>query len=71
MIRLNKPTTQSPDVATRGRGLGKGGPLHSTLEATGFPNIHSGHGFAPSGTSGYTAVDTTAALGFIVEAVEI
>jgi 4-hydroxyphenylpyruvate dioxygenase-like putative hemolysin len=42
----------------------------ATLEAAGYPNIQSGHGFVPSGKGGYAYFDTTAALGFILEAVE-
>jgi catechol 2,3-dioxygenase-like lactoylglutathione lyase family enzyme len=42
-----------------------------TMERAGFPNIQSGHGFAPSGKGGYAYFDTVGALGFILEAVEM
>jgi catechol 2,3-dioxygenase-like lactoylglutathione lyase family enzyme len=42
-----------------------------TLERAGFANVQAGHGFKPSGTGGYAYFDTTAALGFILECVEI
>jgi len=43
----------------------------AALEAAGFANIQSGHGFAPSGRGGYAYFDTTPALGFVLEAVEM
>lgn len=43
----------------------------AALERAGFPNVQAGHGFKPSGTGGYAYFDTTAALGFILECVEI
>jgi len=43
----------------------------AALEAAGYPNIQSGHGFAPNGKGGYAYFDTTHALGFILEAVEL
>jgi catechol 2,3-dioxygenase-like lactoylglutathione lyase family enzyme len=48
--------------------------LHESIvamERAGFPNLQSGHGFMPSGTGGYAYFDTTNALGFILECVEI
>jgi catechol 2,3-dioxygenase-like lactoylglutathione lyase family enzyme len=41
------------------------------MERAGFPNIQSGHGFAPNGEGGYAYFDTVGALGFILEAVEM
>ena len=43
----------------------------AALEQAGFANVQSGHGFKPAGTGGYAYFDTTAALGFILECVEI
>lgn len=43
----------------------------AALEDAGYPNIQSGHGFAPNGKGGYAYFDTTHALGFILEAVEM
>jgi methylmalonyl-CoA/ethylmalonyl-CoA epimerase len=43
----------------------------AALEQDGFANIQSGHGFAPDGKGGYAYFDTTEALGFILEAVEM
>jgi methylmalonyl-CoA/ethylmalonyl-CoA epimerase len=43
----------------------------AALERAGFANIQSGHGFAPNGKGGYAYFDTTDALGFILEAVEM
>lgn len=43
----------------------------AAIEAAGYPNIQSGHGFAPNGQGGYAYFDTTHALGFILEAVEL
>jgi methylmalonyl-CoA/ethylmalonyl-CoA epimerase len=43
----------------------------AALERAGFANLQSGHGFAPTGTGGYAYFDTTDALGFILEAVEL
>jgi catechol 2,3-dioxygenase-like lactoylglutathione lyase family enzyme len=42
-----------------------------TMEREGFPNIQSGHGFAPDNKGGYAYFDTVGALGFILEAVEM
>jgi methylmalonyl-CoA/ethylmalonyl-CoA epimerase len=42
-----------------------------TMERAGFPNIQSGHGFAPEGKGGYAYFDTVGAVGFILEAVEM
>lgn len=43
----------------------------AAMERAGFANIQSGHGFAPNGKGGYAYFDTTDALGFILEAVEM
>ena len=43
----------------------------ASLEQAGFANLQSGHGFPPHGKGGYAYFDTTAALGFILEAVEM
>ena len=43
----------------------------AALERAGFANIQPGHGFAPNGKGGYAYFDTTDALGFILEAVEM
>lgn len=43
----------------------------AALEAAGYPNIQSGHGFAPNGKGGYAYFDTTHELGYILEAVEM
>jgi catechol 2,3-dioxygenase-like lactoylglutathione lyase family enzyme len=43
----------------------------AALERAGFPNVQAGHGFKPAGTGGYAYFDTTAALGLILECVEI
>jgi len=43
----------------------------AALAEAGFANMQSGHGFAPNGKGGYAYFDTTDALGFILEAVEM
>jgi catechol 2,3-dioxygenase-like lactoylglutathione lyase family enzyme len=43
----------------------------AALEAAGYPNIQSGHGFAPDAKGGYAYFDTIHELGFILEAVEM
>jgi catechol 2,3-dioxygenase-like lactoylglutathione lyase family enzyme len=65
-------------LAERGEGLhhlavvvGSLDEATARLEAAGFANVQSGHGFAPHGKGGYAYFDTAEALGFILEAVEL
>jgi catechol 2,3-dioxygenase-like lactoylglutathione lyase family enzyme len=65
-------------LAERGEGLhhlavvvGSLDDAIASMEAAGFPNIQSGHGFEPNGKGGYAYFDTTHALGFILECVEM
>jgi methylmalonyl-CoA/ethylmalonyl-CoA epimerase len=65
-------------LAERGEGLHHLAVVVDSLDATiaaletaGYPNIQSGHGFAPTGKGGYAYFDTTHVLGFILEAVEM
>lgn len=41
------------------------------MEAAGFPTLQAGRGFAPTGRGGFAYYDTTAALGYVLEAVEL
>jgi catechol 2,3-dioxygenase-like lactoylglutathione lyase family enzyme len=43
----------------------------AAFERAGYPNLQSGHGFAPAGSGGYAYFDTRAELGFVLEAVEL
>jgi methylmalonyl-CoA/ethylmalonyl-CoA epimerase len=74
----NGPSLYSEWLAERGEGLHHLAVVVSsldeaieTLERAGYPNIQSGHGFKPNGAGGYAYFDTTNALGFILECVEI
>jgi methylmalonyl-CoA/ethylmalonyl-CoA epimerase len=63
---------------------GQGGGLHhlavavtsladatAAMERAGFPTLQAGWGFAPGGRGGFAYYDTAAALGYILEAVEL
>ena len=43
----------------------------TALEAAGYPLLESGHGFAPDGRGGFAYFETTGALGYVLEAVEL
>jgi methylmalonyl-CoA/ethylmalonyl-CoA epimerase len=63
---------------------GAGGGLHhlavavtslahatAAMEGAGFPTLQAGRGFAPRGRGGFAYYDTAAALGYLLEAVEL
>jgi hypothetical protein len=41
------------------------------MERGGFATLQAGFGFAPGGRGGFAYFDTTAALGYLLEAVEL
>lgn len=43
----------------------------SAMEGAGFPTVQAGRGFAPDGRGGFAYYDTAAALGYVLEAVEL
>jgi len=43
----------------------------AAMEVAGYAVIQAGHGFAPSGTGGFAYYNTAAALGYVLEAVEL
>jgi methylmalonyl-CoA/ethylmalonyl-CoA epimerase len=43
----------------------------AAMERAGFPPVQAGRGFAPDGRGGFAYYDTTAALGYLLEAVEL
>jgi len=43
----------------------------AAMERAGFPTLQAGHGFAPAGRGGFAYYDTAAALGYVLEAVEL
>jgi methylmalonyl-CoA/ethylmalonyl-CoA epimerase len=43
----------------------------AAMTAAGFPTLQAGRGFAPDGRGGFAYYDTTAALGYVLEAVEL
>lgn len=43
----------------------------ATMESAGFPTLQAGRGFAPGGSGGFAYFDTAAALGYLLEAVEL
>lgn len=43
----------------------------AAMERAGFATLEAGHGFAPAGRGGFAYFDTVAALGYVIEAVEL
>jgi catechol 2,3-dioxygenase-like lactoylglutathione lyase family enzyme len=43
----------------------------AAMERAGFATLQAGRGFAPAGRGGFAYYDTTAALGYVLEAVEL
>jgi hypothetical protein len=74
---------QGPSIYAEWLAAGQGGLHHLAvavtsldaatvaMERAGFIMLQAGHGFAPSGRGGFAYFETTAALGYIVEAVEL